>query len=72
VFLLNLRAFADMKRIFPSSRLARGFRLSVDVINLTNDRQKVRDSLGNTPLQFQPAYRDALGRTIEFEIRKVF
>ena len=44
----------------------------VDVVNLANDRQKVRDSMGNTPLQYQPGYRDPLGRTIEFEIRKVF
>jgi outer membrane receptor protein involved in Fe transport len=72
LFLVNLRLFADARRFLPNSSWARGLRLSVDVINLTNDRQKVRDSLGNTPLQYQPAYRDALGRTIEFEIRKVF
>jgi hypothetical protein len=72
VFVFNLRAFADMKRLFPKSRVARGLRLSLDVINLTNDRQRVRDSFGNTPLQYQPAYRDPIGRTIEFEIRKVF
>lgn len=72
VFLLNLRAFADMKRIFPSSGIAKGLRLSLNVTNLTNDRQKVRNSLGTTPLQYQPGYRDPLGRTIEFEIRKVF
>lgn len=72
VFLLNLRAFADMKQIFPSSGIAKGLRLSLNVTNLTNDRQTVRDSLGTTPLQYQPAYRDPLGRTIEFEIRKVF
>ena len=69
---LNLRAFADLKRLFPRSALATGARVSLNFINLTNDRQKVRDSLGNTPLQYQPGYRDPLGRTIEFEIRKVF
>ena len=61
-----------MKQLFPHSKVARGFRLSVDVINLFNDRQAVRDSLGATPLQYQPGYRDPIGRTIEFEIRKVF
>jgi len=25
-----------------------------------------------TPLQYQPGYRDPVGRTIEFELRKVF
>jgi iron complex outermembrane recepter protein len=68
----NLKAFADARRLFPHSRLAKATRFSLSLINLTNDRQRVRDSLGNTPLQYQPAYRDPLGRTIEFEIRKVF
>ena len=72
VFVFNLRAFADMKRFAPHSRWARGLRLSLDVVNLTNDRQRVRDAFGATPLQYQPGYRDPLGRTIEFEIRKVF
>jgi iron complex outermembrane recepter protein len=68
---VNLRAFADARRIFPDLDWARGLRMSVNVINLTNDRQDVRDRFGNTPLQYQPAYRDPLGRTVEFEIRKV-
>ena len=72
VFVFNLRAFTDAKRIFPNSSWAKGLRLSLDVVNLTNDRQRVRDSFGNTPLQYQSAYRDPIGRTIEVEIRKVF
>lgn len=72
VFLLNLRAFADARRILPKSRWAKGLRISLDVLNLLNDRQEVRNSSGITPLQYQPGYRDALGRTIEFEVRKVF
>jgi hypothetical protein len=69
---VNLRAFADVSRIVARNKWAKGLRLSLDVLNLTNDRQKVRDSLGNTPLQYQPGYRDPLGRTIEIELRKVF
>jgi hypothetical protein len=69
---VNLRAFADVRRILPKEKWARGFRLSLDVINALNRRQSVRDSFGNSPLQYQPAYRDALGRTIEVELRKVF
>ena len=46
--------------------------MSLDVLNATNDRQSVRDSFGTTPLQYQPGYRDPLGRTIEIELRKVF
>ncbi|HVM23340.1 MAG TPA: hypothetical protein VM308_08610, partial [Sphingomicrobium sp.] len=69
---VNARLFADMKRFFPSSDLARGLRLSLDVANVFNDRQLVRNSAGITPLQYQPGYREPIGRTIEFEIRKVF
>jgi hypothetical protein len=72
VTVVNLRAFTDLKRVFPNSGLTKGLRLSLDVINLLNDRQDVRDSAGSVPLQYQPGYRDAIGRTIEFEIRKVF
>ena len=72
VFLLNFRAFADMKRFVPRSRWAKGLRLSLDVINVTNDRQSVRAAFGSTPLQYQRAYRDPLGRTVELELRKIF
>jgi hypothetical protein len=72
LFLLNLKLFADAHRFLPHSDWAKGLRLSIDVVNVTNDRQSVRDAFGNTPLQYQPAYRDPIGRTIEFEIRKVF
>ena len=69
---VNLRAFADLKRIVPDAKWARGFRVSVDVINAFDRRQTVHDSFGNTPLQYQPGYRDPLGRTVEVELRKVF
>jgi hypothetical protein len=72
LMLINLRAFADMKRLLPETAWAKGLRASLDVINVTNHRQRVRDSSGKTPLQFQQAYRDPLGRTIEVELRKVF
>jgi hypothetical protein len=72
VLAVNLRAFADARRLLPHTNWARGLRLSLNILNATNDRQKVRDSAGNTPLQYQPGYRDPIGRTIELELRKVF
>jgi iron complex outermembrane receptor protein len=69
---INLKAFTDVKRLLPHDRWAKGLRLSVDVINALNRRQTVHDSFGSTPLQYQPAYRDPLGRTVEIELRKVF
>jgi hypothetical protein len=70
--LVNLKAFADLRRFLPHSPWAKNTRISLTVTNLTNDRQRVRDPFGDTPLQYQPGYRDPLGRTIELEIRKVF
>jgi outer membrane receptor protein involved in Fe transport len=67
----NLRAFATGSR-FGDAPWLKGTRLTLSVVNLTNDRQRVRDSAGITPLSYQRDYRDPLGRTVELEIRKVF
>jgi hypothetical protein len=72
LLLVNFRAFTDARRLFGRHVWTRGMRLSFNVMNATNDRQRVRDSSGHTPLQYQPGYRDPIGRTIEFELRKVF
>ena len=72
VFNLNLRAFADVHRFLPKSDWTRNMRISLNILNATNDRQEVRDRFGDTPLRYQPGYRDPLGRTIELELRKVF
>jgi hypothetical protein len=69
---LSARAFAEADRLFGQSALTRGTRLSLAATNLTNARENVRDLAGLTPLAYQPAFRDALGRTIEFEIRRRF
>jgi hypothetical protein len=68
----NLRAFADGGRVVPNVKWAKGFRIALEAVNITNRRQFVREALGNTPLQYQPGYRDPLGRTVEVELRKVF
>ena len=70
--MVNLKAFADVHRLLPKADWAKSFRISLNVLNLTNDRQRVRDSAGLTPLQYQRGYRDPLGRTVEIEFRKVF
>jgi len=72
LFTFNLRAFADAGRVIPEAKWARGFRLALEVVNVTDAHQRVKDSFGSTPLQYQPAYRDPIGRTIEIELRKVF
>jgi hypothetical protein len=72
LLLVNLRAFTDAGQLFGGDGLAQGTRLSLNVINLTNDRQTVHDPRHDTPLQDQRGYRDPIGRTIELELRKAF
>jgi uncharacterized membrane protein YgcG len=70
----NLRVFADLGQV-PSlmkHRWARGMRVTLLVDNIADTRQHVRDANGDTPLSYQAAYLDPLGRTIKLSIRKLF
>lgn len=69
---VNFRGFADAGRLAPRWRWAKGTRISVNALNLLDQRQVVRDLSGATPLQYQPDYRDPLGRTVELELRRTF
>lgn len=53
-------------------RWLRGMRLTFAITNLFDTRTRVRDRLGSTPLNYQPAYLDPLGRRISLGLRKVF
>jgi hypothetical protein len=72
LLLINVRVFAGGSQVFPAERWAKGFRVSLDVLNVGDSRQRVIDSRGSTPLLYAPAYRDPLGRTVEIEVRKIF
>lgn len=71
----SIRAFADLGRqpalLFKHPWL-RGVRVSVDVDNIFDTRQRVTDSSGNTPLAFSPGYLDPIGRTVRIQLRKQF
>jgi len=71
----NLRLFADANGRPDFVRRhpwARGARVTFSVDNLFNQRQQVTDQTGTTPIGFQPAYLDALGRTVRLSVRKLF
>ncbi len=51
--------------------LAKTF-ISLDIDNLFNARQHVRDANDETPLSYQPSYLDPLGRTIRLRIARKF
>jgi outer membrane receptor protein involved in Fe transport len=69
---VNARLFANLGPLFPESKVTRGMRLSLEVDNMLDSKQRVRDSSGATPARFQPYLLDPLGRTVRFAIRKVF
>jgi iron complex outermembrane recepter protein len=70
----NLRIFADLGQnpSLMKHQWARGMRVTLALNNITNSRQHVRDANGDTPISYQPAYLDPLGRTIRISIRKLF
>lgn len=71
---VNLRLFADLGQqpFARQNRWLRGARVSLKVNNLFNDRPKVRDASGATPLSYQSAYLDPLGRSVSLSFRKMF
>jgi hypothetical protein len=72
---VNGRVFADLnqrKTLIEQHPMLKGVRISFAVANIFDQRVKVRDALGVTPLNFQPAYLDPLGRTWKIELRKLF
>ncbi|HVJ00176.1 MAG TPA: TonB-dependent receptor [Sphingomonas sp.] len=72
---VDLRLFADLGqqlKFARDHRWARGMRISLSVDNLFNQRQRVTDAAGGTPISYQPDYLDPMGRTIRLSIRKLF
>ncbi|KIU28544.1 hypothetical protein SR41_07300 [Sphingomonas melonis] len=70
---VNVNLFANLADRFGGKTAPvwlKGTRASLGVTNLLNTRPQVRDRLGATPLSYQPAYLDPLGRTISFTLRK--
>lgn len=72
---LNLRLFADLgqRREWVRDRpWLRGVRVGLNVDNLFDARQDVRDAAGATPISYQPDYLDPVGRTVTITARKLF
>jgi hypothetical protein len=72
---LNLRAFVDMGqrlKLVREHRWLRGVRLTLSMDNIFDARQRVTDSSGIVPPNYQPDLLDPTGRTIRFSIRKLF
>lgn len=72
---VNLRLFATLGPQFKfvrENRWLTGTRITLSVDNIFDSRLKVTDAAGGTPISYQPALLDPLGRTVRISIRKLF
>jgi iron complex outermembrane receptor protein len=72
---VNLRLFADLgqqRSLVRDHPWLRGTRISLNIDNLFDSRIGVRDQAGLTPIGYQPAYLDPLGRSVRLSLRKLF
>lgn len=70
--LFNLRAFVNLGPQFPDSPLAKGARVSLEIDNVLQSKQRVADQRGQVPLGYQPFLIDPEGRAVRLSLRKVF
>lgn len=71
----NLRLFVDLGRqikLVRAHHWLRGTRVSLNVTNLLNSRQRVTDQTGAVPINYQPDLLDPTGRAVQISIRKLF
>lgn len=74
-FQIDLRFFADLGRnesLVRKVPFLEGSRLSLTVDNVLDQRQKVTNEAGETPVAYQRAYREPQGRVIGIDFRKMF
>ncbi len=72
---INLRLwdnFAQQKAVVARFPILRGARVTLNVVNLFDQRITVRDTAGPTPLIYQSAYLEPAGRTMSLSLRKLF
>ncbi|HEY0622878.1 TonB-dependent receptor [Sphingomonas sp.] len=72
---VNLRLFANLSPDFKfvrDNRWLAGTRITLSIDNLFDQRLRVTDETGATPLSHQPAQLDPVGRTVQISIRKMF
>jgi iron complex outermembrane receptor protein len=72
---VNARLFADLDKrpaLLARAPWVKGARVSLSVSNIFDQKVSVRDAAGVTPLNFQPAYIDPIGRTWRISFRKLF
>jgi hypothetical protein len=69
----NLRVFANMGEVTGKNEgVLKDFRVSLIADNLFDAQRRVRDSNGDTPINYQPFVIDPLGLYLGIDLRKLF
>ena len=72
IFKFGGGAYTALGGWFPHQDWARKATVTVEVVNLLDRRQHVRNATGRTPNRYQRDYLDPLGRTVKLTLRKLF
>lgn len=75
VFDLGARLFVNLDQredLVATAPFLKGMRISFEFDNIFDSRQKVTDESGLVPLAYQMDYRDARGRFVGIDLRKMF
>lgn len=68
----NLRVFANMGELIgPNEGFLKDFRVSLRADNLFDAQRRVRDSAGETPINYQPFVIDPVGLYLGIDLRKL-
>jgi iron complex outermembrane recepter protein len=68
----DLQAFTNLGVLYATNKSLQGVRISLNVENLLDYKQSVKDQNGVTPLRYQPYLMNPLGRVISLSFRKAF
>lgn len=69
---INISAYANLQQVLPGEDWLHRAQLRLEIDNLTNARQRVRDRAGRVPYQLQPYFLDPIGRMARVTLRKIF
>jgi iron complex outermembrane receptor protein len=72
IFKVNVGLFVSVRHFLPKQKWTSHTQLRLDVSNVTDDQQHVRDANGRVPNRFQPDLLDPIGRTVKLTLRKLF
>ncbi|MES3110060.1 hypothetical protein [Sphingomonas aurantiaca] len=69
---INVTSSLSIHHFLPRQDWMRHLSFKLEVVNLTDARQRVRDATGFVPYRYQPDLLDGLGRSVVLSLRKLF